>query len=169
MKYKFTGETKTLGNIALKQIVCVTAFSDVAAGDLGGWIKSEKNLSQDGDAWIDGNARVSGDAMVCGNARIDGDARVSGNARVCGNARVSGNAMVCGNAKCTKKAFTISTNHYHVTITDTHIAVGCQNHPIAVWKNAGFDEVKEMDGEESAKTWVKYKDFILALEADRNE
>ena len=139
MKYKFTGKTKTIGSVTLNQIVCVTAFAHLSAGDIGGWIESEKNLSQNGDAW------VRGDAWVYGDARVYGD------------------------AKCTKKAFTISTYHHHVTITDTHIAIGCQNHPIEVWRSAGFDEVKKMDGEESANTWVKYKDFILALEAERNE
>ena len=145
MKYKFTGKTKTIGGLTLNQIVCVTAFANLSTGDIGGWIESEKNLSQEGNSWVFGNARVFG------------------------YAEVSGNALVSDNAKCTKKAFTISTCYHHVTITDTHISIGCQNHPIAVWKNAGFDEVKEMDGEESAKTWVKYKDFILALEAERNE
>ena len=31
---------------------------NVKAGDLGGWVESEKNLSQEGDCWVGGNARV---------------------------------------------------------------------------------------------------------------
>jgi hypothetical protein len=88
---------------------------------------------------------------------------------VYGNARVSGNAWVSGNAEvCTKKAFTISTNHYHVTITDTHITAGCQNHPVSFWKKATKEDIIEMDGNKPAETWFKYRDFILALEAERN-
>ena len=30
----------------------------VKAGDLGGYIQSENNLSQNGDCWVDGNGRV---------------------------------------------------------------------------------------------------------------
>ena len=30
----------------------------VKAGDLGGWVGPEKNLSQEGDCWVGGNARV---------------------------------------------------------------------------------------------------------------
>ena len=54
----------------------------VEAGDLGGFIESEKNLSQEGDCWVSGNAqvygnaRVSGDALVCGSALIGGDMKV---------------------------------------------------------------------------------------------
>ena len=74
MKYKLNDETKEHFGRTLHRIVCVTAFADVAAGELGGWIESEKNLDQSGDAW------VSGDARVYGNARVYGDAWVSGNA-----------------------------------------------------------------------------------------
>lgn len=87
-----------------------------------------------------------------------------------GNAQVFGNARVYGNAeKCTKKAFTISTNMYHVTITDTHITIGCQNHPVEFWKKATRKTIAEMDGEKSAEQWVKFKKFIMALERERSE
>ena len=46
----------------LFQIRALIQFADVNVGDLGGWIEKEDNLSQDGDAW------VSGDALVYGNA-----------------------------------------------------------------------------------------------------
>ncbi|HCX7363000.1 TPA: hypothetical protein OZ543_001456 [Escherichia coli] len=74
----------------------------VNAGDLGGWVASERNLSQRGDAWIYGDAKVSGDARVFGNAQvhdkaiISGNARVSGSAQVSGEARIRGMAQVCG-------------------------------------------------------------------------
>ena len=62
MKYKLTDETKVVNNITLHRIECVTAFSDVGCGEKGGWIESEKNLSQRGNAWVGENA------MVCENA-----------------------------------------------------------------------------------------------------
>ena len=88
MKYKLTEETKEHFGRTLHRIVCVTAFADVAAGELGGWIESENNLDQYGNAWVSGNARVSDDAQVYGNALVSDDAQVSGNALVYGNARV---------------------------------------------------------------------------------
>ena len=60
----------------------------------GGWIESEKNLSQDGDACVYGGARVYGNAQVYGDACVYGDAQVYGNAWVYGNACVYGNAQV---------------------------------------------------------------------------
>ena len=44
MKYKFTGETKKYFGRTLQQIVCVTAFASIAAGEVGGWIEKEENL-----------------------------------------------------------------------------------------------------------------------------
>ena len=54
----------------------------VKAGDLGGWIEKESNLSQPGEAWVSGNAVVFGNARVFGAAQVYGDALVSGSADV---------------------------------------------------------------------------------------
>ena len=89
-KYEFTGETRNWVGRTLHRIRAVRDFGDVKAGDLGGWIEIESNLSHDGDAWVCGNARVFGKARVYGNAEVYGDARVYGNALVCGDARVCG-------------------------------------------------------------------------------
>ena len=62
-------------------------------------MESEKNLSQNGNAWVDGDAEVFGDAWVYGDAEVSGNAEVFGDARVSGNAEVSGDAEVFGNAE----------------------------------------------------------------------
>ncbi|WP_099347969.1 hypothetical protein [Acetobacter aceti] len=46
------------------------AMIGVSAGDLGGYVESQNNLSVFGNAWVFGNARVFGDAWVSGNARV---------------------------------------------------------------------------------------------------
>lgn len=91
-KYKLTEETKVIDYVTLHRIECVTAFGNIVAGEKGGFVEKEDNLSQTGNAW------VCGEALVCGNARVCGDARVYGEARVYDNARVCGEARVCGNA-----------------------------------------------------------------------
>ena len=73
-KFELTEETKIVNGGILHRIQALIDFGDVKAGDLGGYIEKEVNLSHDGDAWVSGNARVYG------NARVFGDARVSGNA-----------------------------------------------------------------------------------------
>ena len=104
-KYRLTENHIKIGGKILYQIEALKDFGDVKAGDLGGYIESEKNLSQDNDAWVYGNAQVSGDARVDGNAqvsdnaRVYGDAKVFGDAQVFGSAQVFGNAQVCGDAK----------------------------------------------------------------------
>ena len=81
-KYELTSETKIVFGHILYRIKALSSFGYVSAGDLGGFLESEKNLSQNGDAWVYGNAEVYGDAWVYGNARVYGDARVYGNAEV---------------------------------------------------------------------------------------
>ena len=81
-KYEFTGETKTFLGRELRRIKALASFSDVAAGEIGGWIENESNLSQTGDAWVYGNARAYDNALVFGNARVYGKALVFGNAQV---------------------------------------------------------------------------------------
>lgn len=71
----------------------------VNAGDLGGWVASERNLSQRGDAWVYGDAKISGDARVFGDAQVHDKAIISGNARVSGRATISGEACIRGMAQ----------------------------------------------------------------------
>ena len=98
-KYKLSDEKKEFLGRTLYRIVCVTAFASVQVGELGGWVESENNLSQYGNAWVYGDAKVCGNAKVYGNAEVYGDAEVYGNAKVYGNAEVYGDAEVCGNAE----------------------------------------------------------------------
>ena len=107
-KYELTDEfIEIFGGKKLYRIKALVSFGVVVAGQLGGFIESEKNLDQSlsGNAWVSGNARVYGsarvygDAWVSGDARVYGDAWVSGDALVYGNARVYGNALVYGSAR----------------------------------------------------------------------
>ena len=105
MKYRLTDEKKEWCGYILHRIEAVKDFADVKAGEKGGWIEQEENLSQEDNCWVYDNARVCDNAEVYDNARVRdnawvcGDARVCGDAKVCNNARVYGNARVCDNAK----------------------------------------------------------------------
>ena len=106
-KYELTNETKTLavGTVLhrIRALRDILRFG-VKAGELGGFVEGENNLSQDGDAWVSGDAKVYGKAWVSGNAEISGNANVSGDAKVYGKAWVSGNACVSGDAKVSGNA-----------------------------------------------------------------
>lgn len=58
----------------LYQIKCTKTFEYAKEGELGGFIEKEENLSQEGDAWVCGDARVFDDAQVCGDACLKSDA-----------------------------------------------------------------------------------------------
>jgi len=89
-KYRLTSNKKEVFGKVLFQIEALKDFSIFSKGELGGWIESESNLEQSGNAWVSGDAWVYGNAWVSGNAWVYGNAWVSGNAWVYGNARVSG-------------------------------------------------------------------------------
>jgi len=100
----------------LFRVVALRDSSFAKAGELGGYIEGETNLSHEGDCWVSGNARVYGDARVYGNAWVGGDARVYGNAEVSGDAQVYGDARVGGNARFTGGyAFATKTNSWDIT------------------------------------------------------
>ena len=67
-KYEFTGETRKIQlmfrTVTLHRIRAVISFGLVDAGELGGWIEKEENLSHEGKAWVCGDAEVCGDAKV---------------------------------------------------------------------------------------------------------
>ena len=84
--------------------VALRSFGDVTRGDFGGYVDSEKNLSQDGDCWVYDDAHVSGNARVYENALVYENAYVFGNAVVFGNAEVFGWADVFGNAQVFENA-----------------------------------------------------------------
>lgn len=91
-KYKMTSNVKELLGHKLFQIKALKDFGDVKAGDLGGYIEKEENLSHDGIAWVYDNVKVYD------NAKVFGDTQVLGNARVCGNAQIYNDALICDSA-----------------------------------------------------------------------
>ena len=86
-----------VGTVILHRIECVEAFADVKAGDKGGWIEKESNLSQKGYAWVRDDAKVFGHAWIYENAKVYGNAHVFDNVWVHGNAHVYDNANVYDN------------------------------------------------------------------------
>ena len=86
-KFELTTEfiTNAFGK-KLFRIKALVEFGDVKAGELGGYVEKEGNVSQADNAWVSGDARVYDNARVSGNAWVSGNARVSGDALVFGDA-----------------------------------------------------------------------------------
>ena len=117
-KYELVKESKaTFIGRDIYRIRALRDFGNVKAGDVGGWVCSENNLSQEGDCWICDNAKCLDDARILDNAkmfdnaemydnsvmydntRMLDNAEIYGNAKMYDNSRMSGNARMYGNAK----------------------------------------------------------------------
>lgn len=117
------------------RIQAVRNFADVRAGDIGGYVSSEANLSQEGECWLYGNsasledARVTEDALLFDaavarnaaeikeHARITCEAIVEDYSTVRGSAHVGGGAVV-------RWSSTVSGNakvYGHAVVTSAHI------------------------------------------------
>ena len=110
-KFKLTKETINYKGHILHRIKALKDFGNVKKGDLGGFVETKHNLSQEGSCWVYNNAKGYDNAQVYDNAEIYDYAEIYGNAEVYnnaeiydyaeiyGNAKVYGNAKICGMAR----------------------------------------------------------------------
>jgi len=190
-KYEFTNETLEWRGRTLHRIRALRNFSNVKAGDLGGWVESERNLSHEGNCWLYSeakayyNSRISDDACVFSyaelsgnasahdNARLSGRANASGNARLFDNARASGRARLSGNASAhdrarlggdmyaTRDIMYFSGLRWAVTISDNHIKIGCKVYTIDEWAKFSDKEIAAMS-RGALRFWKRWKPVIMA-------
>lgn len=70
-KYRLTEETITITRngveVTLHRIEALRDLAIAKAGDKGGFVESEANLSHEGYCWIYGDAEVYGSSKVCGD------------------------------------------------------------------------------------------------------
>lgn len=96
MKYKLTKETMCFDGVTLHRIQALKDFGDVEAGELGGWVESEKNLSQSGDCWIAMEAKAYGGAEIGDSAILTRKAIACGNSTICNDTLVSDESIIRG-------------------------------------------------------------------------
>ena len=94
--------------------------TEVKAGDLGGYVQSQGNLSyQNGDdAWIYDDAIVKGFAFVADNSQIRNHAEISG------FANIGGAALICGHAVATDNALVHGALMRDYAVVSGHSFVG---------------------------------------------
>ena len=82
-KYELVREDKIEYNgRTLYRIRALKDFADVKAGDLGGYIQCEENLSQDGDCWVYNDAKAYDFSRIYDNAQVRDYAEVYGFSQV---------------------------------------------------------------------------------------
>ena len=99
-KYELIKETETcFRRRIMYRRRALKDFSDIKAGDVGGWVCSEDNLSQNGDCWIYDEAKCLDDARVYDNAKMFDNAEMFDDAEICDNARMYHYARMCDNTR----------------------------------------------------------------------
>jgi carbonic anhydrase/acetyltransferase-like protein (isoleucine patch superfamily) len=69
-KYTMTDDTIMIAGAKLSRIKALRDFGNVKAGELGGYISCEENLSHDGTCWVSDNAIVRDRAKVRDSAKV---------------------------------------------------------------------------------------------------
>ena len=113
-KYKLTTNTIIFHNIELFQIRALKDFADVKAGDLGGYVQSEDNLSQYGDCWIYDEAKALHNASLLDNSTMRDAAVAFDHANMYDNSTMLNNSKLLGESSMFDNA----------TMKDSSIAFG---------------------------------------------
>lgn len=97
-KYRLTDETTEFNGVKLYRIEALKDFGCVHKGDKGGFVQSEKNLSQLDKCWIFNDSKAIGNSLVYKNAVL------SGNSIICDNAVAAGFSWICDHSIVCEKA-----------------------------------------------------------------
>jgi len=93
-KYEITEDHIIFAGKVLHRIRATKDIIFAKKGDKGGFIESERNLSQDGQCWIADDAKVFDNALVENDAIVYQRATISDHATISDYARISGSAQV---------------------------------------------------------------------------
>lgn len=169
-KYELTDKTLVIdtptieGGISrtiLHRIRALKDFSSIKNGDLGGWVETEDNLSQEDNCWISDNARISDDAVIFGNARVSNDVVIRDKAMISGYTRLSGNLIVFGDTQLTGSVWIYGK---YVGSKDVLLKMGFSNNPgdhfAGACNSLRLKKWLGIAGEEITEEWSTPEDLI---------
>ena len=78
------------------QIIATKNFGNIKKGTLGGYVTSEKNLSQEGKCWIEKTAYVLGDSTIKDDALVKKGCYISGHNEITGSSIIGENNTLLG-------------------------------------------------------------------------
>lgn len=125
LKYKLTDETIVHEGHVLHRIQALKDIEeiDVRAGDFGGYVETENNLSHRGNCWIFHNAKIYDCGMVLDNAQVIYSASVYDHAIIDKNAVIGDYAKVHGGCYISQYA----TIYDYAEIKGNACIYGCCN------------------------------------------
>lgn len=184
-KYRLTDRALTWRGHTLFRIEALQGFQTglldfVRAGELGGWVENESNLSHAGLAWIADEAKAYQSARVQGDAQLKDWASVRGRALVSDSVTVGGGALLFGDATLVGRFQVRGTpsigglitqpplevgplDGFKCTILDHHMQVNCQFHSLAAWASFEDRDFLRMMGRDGLMVARKHMPLILDL------
>ena len=108
-KYKITNNTMEFEGRTLYRIRALKDFSNIKKGDLGGWIQTEDNLSQEGYCWIYNNAKCMDSARIYDNSCMYDNSEMRGNSKMYDNSKLYDKSEMHDNSR----AYDSSEMHGH--------------------------------------------------------
>jgi conserved hypothetical protein len=96
-------------------------FSDVKKGDLGGFVSSYKNLSQDGDCWIYDDGSVIQNAMALEDSKIKGNAIIYDNVEICGKSIIEDSCWIYGRSFITNSHISGKCRLYNTKVNKSRL------------------------------------------------
>ena len=100
MKYELVKESKTMfEGREIYRIRSLKDFNNVTAGDIGGWVCSYNNLSQEGDCWIYDKAKCLDKARILDNAKMYDNSKMFDNSIMYDNSKMFDNSIMWNNTR----------------------------------------------------------------------
>lgn len=87
-KYELTDITIEFEGRKLYRIIALKDFFDVKKGDIGGYVQSEDNLSQEGDCWVYDQAKCMDNARMFDNSKIYDSSKMFDNSEMHDNSKM---------------------------------------------------------------------------------
>ena len=137
---------------------------DVHAGDLGGFVESAENLSQEGNCWI------YDDAMSCEDAEVLDESIMKDSSIAEGYARIYGVSELCGNAVADKNAVIMSARLLDsAVVTETGIVRQVEGIPYVpvIKDNAVVFGRIEGNVQVSGNFWIRSNAEVINLNKER--
>lgn len=168
LKYELTSETKDVDGHTLHRIKYLRNGDNFVKGQLGGWIESEENLSQEGeccvmheavvygDAWITDDAKVGEYAAVCDKAVVEKEACIYDTATVCDDAWITDGALITGDSLVSESALIAEKAHLagNCVVTgfaniagDSYIGGHAKIHGSVEIENASINDHADISGD----------------------
>src|SRR5574344_1176190 len=98
-KYELTNITMEYKGRTLYRIRALKDFRDVEAGDLGGWVSNENNLSQKGCCWIYDEAKCMDNARMYDNSIMRNNSTMCDFSEMHNHSAMFDNAVMYGYSK----------------------------------------------------------------------